>query len=138
MRDEPVQPPTTSILKASLIGPLAVIPAAVILVMAQEAVSYPVSRIPLFDALQASLLIGLLGLVYAYVFTILYGLPVDLLLRAFGWTGVVPVSLAAIAPGLIYGWWAGIGIVQVFVFGWFALPVALSCHYLANSNNGRD
>jgi len=71
MRDEPVQPPTTSILKASLIGPLAVIPAAVILVMAQEAVSYPVSRIPLFDALQASLLIGLLGLVYAYVFTIL-------------------------------------------------------------------
>lgn len=118
------------LIAAVIVGPLAVFPAMLI----GESllwISVPASPPDLIEQSYGAGIIAALGLVYAYPLTVVYGVPVFLILRWYQLDHLWMVVGIAMAPVAVI--WAGYGYnVEVLLFaGYFAAWVSGACWLVA-------
>lgn len=85
---------------AVLLSPLAIIPAMLLAISILRFV-YPDAQAALFRQYHGGLVMSLFGLVIAYGFTLLYGLPVYWLLNKFHRYNVFTIIVASLIPALL-------------------------------------
>jgi len=130
------------LIRAVLIGPLAIIPAVPIgVLLAATFASVRDGAFPgnFIGDLSASPIYAIAGLAYSYPFTLLYGLPVYLILRKLNILNMPSICVMALLPGVALGIYQSSIILAVFM-GYFSLAVAVLFYRLAphGSNNSSN
>lgn len=115
------------LLYATLIAPLAIIPAMLMIVTLQLFVQIPKDIAAIYGG---AFMIAIVGLTYSYGFTLLYGLPVYLILRRYGRHTFTHLLTASLIPALIL-----FALLQAWPFFvamvWFSGITGIAFWYLA-------
>ena len=121
---------TKRLIIAIVVGPLSIIP-AIILYMTLEFILSPSNPPDLLGIYLGGLFVALLGLVYAYGYTLIYGVPSFLLLRKYKMDNAITILIVSLIPVSIL---FAINPDRWFTYGemaYLSVVVALSCWLIA-------
>lgn len=123
---------TRKVVIASLLGPLAVIPAMVVAVAVMYMFDVS-SQEPVSEIFEGTFVMAAFSLFYSYPLVIIYGLPLYLILRRYKKDSLIYILSLSLLPAAALGASYDTGGFWIFViFGYFSLSVALSCWMLAH------
>ena len=118
------------LIAAVLLSPLAIIPAMAAIQTAWF-LAAPANPPDLQEQYVGGFMIAVLGLVYGYGFTVLFGLPAFLVSKRFKQASLAAVAAASVIPSVIFG----IVLEDVAAFGimaYFSVAVAILAWWLAS------
>lgn len=117
--------------KGAIIGPLAIVPASIILFIA---VSWPVSSLSrLADGLISSLFIALWGVCLAYALTFTYGTALWLALLKIRKLNLIWLLVGSLVPSFLVAIYTqSFGFTVLFAY--YSLAVSFSCWYFGLRN----
>lgn len=82
-----------------------------------------------FDAVLATLMVAMVGLLIAYPITIFFGMPALLILNRLGLLGLLPLLLVALIGAGGVALWLMPSLYGFLYFGYCGIAVAVGCWY---------
>ena len=114
-------------LRATALAPLAIIPAMMFAVSYAFLVAFlRTYEIPpnALSEYTAALVMGSVGLIFGYAFTIFYGVPVYLILKKIKMLNVISILIMSLVPAVVFGLF--VSDLMTFLFmGYFSFWVAI-------------
>ena len=115
---------------AVIVGPLSIIPA---MVLAQTLVfiASPANPPDILEQYKGGIFVSVVGLLYSYGFTLLYGVPVYLALKKFGKNKAIYVFMASLVPAILFLAMSPELWPIYLAMAYFSIVVGFSCWFIA-------
>ena len=111
---------------ATLLGPLSVIPATIVYALAFKVIE-PSANNSNFELVP---LVVVVALMVAYPVTLLFGLPISLILQKVNRFSLINLLGAILSLILIYGFVSGAQLTEIVLVVYFSSFVVTGCYYL--------
>lgn len=115
---------------ALLLGPLAVIPATLLAAALIPLLSGDFRPGEALPFLGGTLVTALVIVIYAYAFTLFYGLPVYLLLKRLGWLGNWSIAISSLLPSALICLLVPASIVFIAMINYLSLVTGMACWFV--------